>query len=535
MSREIIRLYRKSGPLFTGQYLKAVAFMLQWYVGGDRSQRPSMKTYVSLTRSGIPRFIPPYYRKILRRRSDPKVIQIVLSVCTLSRLMRVPPKGGLRINPKTIHIPGFKLTEDCWELCRKIVSSSFSVLAAYAPAYKDIPLKLGYSFKPMFSSGPNTYKDPQKESKFRNGELRGSSKLTVYHTLPVDASALLTLFKPEDLSVLGSFWFSDREVLPTSVYDDPIEPVREGTLGFGWLIESLILPAKVVWWDYMKTRPELGRFGRKLEGAGKVRLFAIVNPVLQTLVRPLHEWAMGVLASLPTDGTFNQHAPLHKLSGKKELFSFDLKSATDLLPVDLSGSLLVSLFGDQFAQSWCFLMTMVNFRSPDRGSVPTRARVYRFTRGQPLGYYSSWPIFTLTHHLLVWLAAYEVHPGKRFWDYAILGDDIVIADAQVAREYSKIMDKAMGVISKEKSLVSYSGCCEFAKRFKINNHREDRMDVSPLSIPLIKSISGFSAAFVFKALGCSLRNSFRLKGGGYRVYSRIRDTWDSKSDRKSVV
>jgi len=123
----------------------------------------------------------------------------------------------------------------------------------------------------------------------------------------------------------------------------------------------------------------------------------------------------------------------------------------------------------------------------------------------------------------VWLAAYEVYPGKRFWDYAILGDDIVIADAQVAREYSKIMDKAMGVISREKSLVSYSGCCEFAKRFIINNHRPDRKDVSPLSVPLIKSLTGFSAAFVFSTLGCSLVNSFRLKGGGYRVYSRIRE------------
>jgi len=140
--------------------------------------------------------------------------------------MLVPPKGGLRVNPKTIHIPGFKLTEECQELCKKIVSSGFSILAAYAPA--DIALKLGYAFKPMFSSGPNTYKDPQKESKLSTGELCGSSKLTVYHTLPVDATALLTLFKPEDLSVLGSLWFSDREIYPISGYDNPIEPVREG-------------------------------------------------------------------------------------------------------------------------------------------------------------------------------------------------------------------------------------------------------------------------------------------------------------------
>ena len=129
---------------------------------------------------------------------------------------------------------------------------------------------------------------------------------------------------------------------------------------------------------------------------------------------------------------------------------------------------------------------MVGFTSPDKSSSKYRARVYRFTQGQPLGYYSSWPVFTLTHHMLVWLAAWECYPGKRFKDYAILGDDIVIADQKVAESYSKLMNDAMAVISTKKSLVSFKGACEFAKRFIINNHRNNRMDLSPLSIPLIK-------------------------------------------------
>lgn len=525
MSKEIIRLYRKSGPLFTGQYLKTVAFMLQWYVGGDRTQRPSMKTYVSLTRSGLPRFIPPFYRKRLRKDYDPYVIQVVLSVCTLHRMMRVPPKGGLRIDPTTIHIPGFKLKEEGWDICRWISTKGYTLLARYVPSFPNIPLKMGYSFKPMFSSGPNTYKDPCKESKIRTSEVKGGSKLTVYHTLPMDAAALSLLFKPEQTLALGSMWFYDRLVFGGDGHENPVEFNREGLSGFRWLLASLVLPNWAVWWDFLKTPPELGRFGRKLEGAGKVRLFAIVCPLLQTLIRPLHEWTMEVLSCLRTDGTFDQPAPLNRLSGLKDLFSFDLKSATDLLPVDLSRSLLGSVFGNKLAYSWSFMMTNVGFRSPDWNPKPTNIRVYRFTRGQPLGYYSSWPVFTLTHHMLVWIAAERVYPGKQFWNYAILGDDIVIGDSQVAREYSKIMDQSMGVISKEKSLISDSGCCEFAKRFIIRNHRSDRMDVSPLSIPLIRSLSGFSAAFVFKKLGCSFMNSFRLKGGGYRVYSRIRDPW----------
>ncbi|KAH0437546.1 hypothetical protein IEQ34_023370 [Dendrobium chrysotoxum] len=117
-----------------------------------------------------------------------------------------------------------------------------------------------------------------------------SKRLSVWHTLPVEASALLTLYPPEELAKLGSLWFSDREVPVTSGYDDPVLPCRAGTLGLGWLIKSLILPAQVTWWDTMKTRPEAGRFGVKLEGSGKVRVFAIGNPIWQALLRPLHDW-----------------------------------------------------------------------------------------------------------------------------------------------------------------------------------------------------------------------------------------------------
>ena len=37
--------------------------------------------------------------------------------------------------------------------------------------------------------------------------------------------------------------------------------------------------------------------------------------------------------------------------------------------------------------------------------------------------------------MIVWLAAERVYPGRRFRDYALLGDDIAIADHKVAKEY----------------------------------------------------------------------------------------------------
>lgn len=100
---------------------------------------------MSLTRSGIPRFIPPQYRKMLRQ-GNPDVIRIILSVCALSRLLKVTPRGLSRISPATIHQVNYQPGEPCKAWCKKILCTFFSVLAAYAPAYKKIPLDLGFFF-----------------------------------------------------------------------------------------------------------------------------------------------------------------------------------------------------------------------------------------------------------------------------------------------------------------------------------------------------------------------------------------------------
>ncbi|KDO36788.1 hypothetical protein CISIN_1g041363mg, partial [Citrus sinensis] len=60
-------------------------------------------------------------------------------------------------------------------------------------------------------------------------------------------------------------------------------------------------------------------------------------------------------------------------------------------------------------------------------------RKVAFNSGKPLGYHASWPLFALTHHLVV-------------------------------------CSKTSGVsISEQKSLVSHTGAAEFAKRFRVNN------------------------------------------------------------------
>ncbi|CAA0811595.1 Uncharacterized mitochondrial protein AtMg01410 [Striga hermonthica] len=52
--------------------------------------------------------------------------------------------------------------------------------------------------------------------------------------------------------------------------------------------------------------------------------------------------------------------------------------------------------------------------------------------------------------------------GVRFKKYAVLDDDVVIADAKVASVYKSVLQR-LGV-SLPKSLISNSGCIEFAKK-----------------------------------------------------------------------
>lgn len=72
-------------------------------------------------------------------------------------------------------------------------------------------------------------------------------------------------------------------------------------------------------------------------------------------------------------------------------------------------------------------------------------------------------MLALTHHVIVRMAATRVgYPG--FTNYALLGDDIVIANEAVANAYHEIMTQVLGVeINLSKSLVS-TNSFEFAKR-----------------------------------------------------------------------
>ncbi|KAJ8621993.1 hypothetical protein MRB53_030522 [Persea americana] len=218
------------------------------------------------------------------------------------------------------------------------------------------------------------------------------------------------------------------------------------------------------------------------------------------------------------DGTFNQTALLGRLSKLKSLRSFDLSSATDRFPLAIQGVLIEALFNLTNAFAWVRSGLGVNaFKAPtDEDQLPCYSKLVRFATGQPLGFLSSWPLFALCHHFIVWYSANRVYPGRKFKKYALLSDDIVIGDSLVAKVYQEVMTELGVGISAPKSLISERGGLEFAKKFRI----QDR-DLSPISVKMLQSARHAVAWMpVCQSVGVtSLRTSLRLRGVGFKRYS----------------
>ena len=70
IARRVTELIRKSGLLFTSQYLKQCAVHLQQYYAGSVITVGKSAVNVSLSRAGIPTIIPKHHRFIIMKRGD---------------------------------------------------------------------------------------------------------------------------------------------------------------------------------------------------------------------------------------------------------------------------------------------------------------------------------------------------------------------------------------------------------------------------------------------------------------------------------
>jgi len=229
----------------------------------------------------------------------------------------------------------------------------------------------------------------------------------------------------------------------------------------------------------------------------KLRVIAMVDYNSQVLLKPIHDNLLNKLRNFPCDRTFTQD-PFNnwKLKGN-HFHSLDLSSATDRFPVHLQEKLLSYMYDSNLASNWRNILV--------KRQYVYEGKPYTYSVGQPMGAYSSWAAFTISHHLIVQWSAFlcGMHDFK---DYILLGDDIVIANDKVARKYKSIMNKLGVEISEAKSHVS-KNTYEFAKRWVRN-----RVEVSPVPLKgILNNINNINVVLM-QLINYISRNNIKYNG-----------------------
>jgi len=190
----------------------------------------------------------------------------------------------------------------------------------------------------------------------------------------------------------------------------------------------------------------------------KVRVVAIGDYWTQTVLKPLHEYLFKVLRKIPQDCTFNQGQGIEKIASTGEYYhSIDLTAATDRFPIKVISQLLAARFPKSYVDSWEHVMVGYPFW------VRSLQKWVSYAVGNPMGFYSSWSSFALTHHYLLFYCCKILGKDWKSSKYVLLGDDIVIADKELASAYKEVIT-SLGVEFSTLKTYESKHFFEFAKR-----------------------------------------------------------------------
>jgi hypothetical protein len=136
-------------------------------------------------------------------------------------------------------------------------------------------------------------------------------------------------------------------------------------------------------------------------------------------------------------------------------------------------------------------------------------------------------MLALTHHAIVQLSAElagKVNGKEWFEDYALLGDDIVIADKAVANIYLRLM-AGLGVgiqLSKSVHDAKGYGVLEFAKRIFFRGN-----SVGPVALLEVLAAAGSLSAWLemVRKYSLTLTQGLMALGFGYRSVSGVNQLW----------
>jgi hypothetical protein len=207
------------------------------------------------------------------------------------------------------------------------------------------------------------------------------------------------------------------------------------------------------------------------KGTVNRRSIAVPNRFLQMGMGPvngLFERLLKKLGKIGNDCTYDQNRMDTKIQNRvtnPNLYvgSVDLHQATDHLPFSWMETIWDKVFAGRVSaydeKSWRLFVEV------SRGPWENQGYLDRWPVGQPLGCLPSFKVLGITHNLLC--EALSFANGFGHSPYCILGDDIVIFNKKLRREYIALMNNAGVPLSLHKS---YEGrLVEFAGKLFIAN------------------------------------------------------------------
>lgn len=263
---------------------------------------------------------------------------------------------------------------------------------------------------------------------------------------------------------------SKTALMNLEVYtQDEINALMSLTDNFGkdFLIDSFKIASAL---NEKSNYPLIGRLSFVKDPEAKLRVIAISDYYTQVILKPIHRDILSLLKGINCDRTLTQK-PFHKWKDNGEHFySLDLSAATDRFPISLQERLLSLIYNKDLSYNWRKLLSEREFgilpsdAYKNKGNVlKNEIKTYQYACGQPMGTYSSWAVFTLTHHFIVYFCA-RLNNINKFNQYIILGDDIVIKNDAIAQTYIEVMEGLGVEISVQKTHKS-KNTYEFAKRW----------------------------------------------------------------------
>jgi len=320
-------------------YLKACTVILQQASGKHKLQSMNgLNIRFARTRSGYPRVIPILHRT---RIHEPKIFKLWMTLFSLYRVLEVP--GKLKLS--TIVDPS-RMDPSILPRISQSLERGFWPALSSLPGFDDTKIGLNWLEPWDFLKGLRAVPFMIAKSSSAAGYIRitkADKGISIQSTSPASilAAVVAWIENPHMFKILkdwctatGNIWLLNRIDSWNRILIPMVDPTDKARYSFYKGMRT------VLGQTYARS---LGRLGFKEEAAGKVRVFAYVDPFTQWLLKPIHDALFELLALIPEDGTSDQLAPVRRLISRNPLgpyFSYDLTAATDRLPIIVQMTIL---------------------------------------------------------------------------------------------------------------------------------------------------------------------------------------------------